>query len=319
VHRRSPVPHPEARRRARLRAAQQPAELLEDDVCERAEAEWVAARADRLLPRRQAEALRLTAAGGDVQQVAGQLDSGYRTAESLLARARRTLRSVLVSGLGLLAWMSRATTGAAHNPGPVALATAATVAVAGPVALLPLGESSLPQSPSASAWVSPQPARLSADPAPPPTKAPPPDPIAVLPTTPAPAAGATSEPDPVRPEPGPDPARSTRTPAPVPAPVAELPEPQAPDSVPVPTHAGPAAPPDPVPVPPAPLPPEVPADEPVTVVDPVEPEALTDPQRGPVDTSVLDEPVDPPTTGKKITERKRRTIRSEAYSSMPAR
>ncbi|MGH8572279.1 MAG: RNA polymerase sigma factor [Gammaproteobacteria bacterium] len=67
----------------------------EDEACDRAEAVWVTSQASRLLPPRQAEALQLTAEGCDVQQVATELGVHYRAAESLLARARRTLRTAL--------------------------------------------------------------------------------------------------------------------------------------------------------------------------------------------------------------------------------
>ncbi|MPZ67799.1 MAG: sigma-70 family RNA polymerase sigma factor [Pseudonocardiaceae bacterium] len=128
---------------------------LEDEVCHRAEAAWVAARADELLPARQAQALRLTAAGCDVQQVAGRLGVGPRAAESLLARARRTLRAVLAAGLGVLGWMCRPL-GAASGSGPVALAAGAScVAAAVTVVLAPapsppqLGMASPPAGPTA--------------------------------------------------------------------------------------------------------------------------------------------------------------------------
>jgi RNA polymerase sigma factor (sigma-70 family) len=79
---------------------QQPGQYLEDEVCDRSEADWVTSLAAELLPSRQAQALRLAAAGCDVQQVASQLGVRYRAAESLVARGRRTLRTAVSAGLG---------------------------------------------------------------------------------------------------------------------------------------------------------------------------------------------------------------------------
>lgn len=149
----------EARRCARVAASTltEPTEQqVEDDVCHRAEAAWVAARADELLPARQVQALRLTAAGCDVQQVAGRLGVGPRAAESLLARARRTLRAVLAAGLGLVGWMCRPL-GTASGSGPVALASSAScVAVAVTVVFAPAVSS--PQLGTASPTAGPTPA-----------------------------------------------------------------------------------------------------------------------------------------------------------------
>ncbi|MCA1673937.1 MAG: hypothetical protein LC799_17630 [Actinobacteria bacterium] len=59
----------------------------------------MASLASEVLPPRQIQALWLTAAGYDVQQVANHLGVHYRAAESLLARARRTLRALLLANL----------------------------------------------------------------------------------------------------------------------------------------------------------------------------------------------------------------------------
>src|ERR1051326_4412679 len=61
----------EARRwqRASAQAAvQQHGQHVEDEACERSEAAWVATLAAEILPPRQVQALRLSAAGCDVQQ-----------------------------------------------------------------------------------------------------------------------------------------------------------------------------------------------------------------------------------------------------------
>lgn len=79
---------------------QLPGHYPEEEVCERSEAVWMASLASEVLPPRQIQALWLTAAGYDVQQVADHLGVRYRAAESLLARGRRTLRALLLTGLG---------------------------------------------------------------------------------------------------------------------------------------------------------------------------------------------------------------------------
>jgi hypothetical protein len=119
---------------------QQPGQHLEEQVCDRFEAVWAASLAAELLPPRQAEALHLTAAGYDVQQVASELGVNYRAAESLLARARRTLRAALTAGVGAVAWSWRGPWTAASNSASLALASAvvaAGVAVATAPVLLP--------------------------------------------------------------------------------------------------------------------------------------------------------------------------------------
>lgn len=114
-----------------------PEQRPEEEVCRRAEAAWVAARAAGL-PRRQAQALTLTAAGCGVQQVATQLGVSYQTAESLLARARRTLRAGLTAAVAFLAWTGRVCGGPASSPVPAAVAfVAAATAVLAPVVLSP--------------------------------------------------------------------------------------------------------------------------------------------------------------------------------------
>ncbi|MFD7296318.1 sigma-70 family RNA polymerase sigma factor [Streptomyces sp. NPDC059897] len=77
---------------------------VDEAVCDRDEARWLAARSARL-PERQAEALRLKSEGLDVGEVALRMRLGHRTVESLLARARRTLRSTLAGTLGLAAFL----------------------------------------------------------------------------------------------------------------------------------------------------------------------------------------------------------------------
>ncbi|MFE9026591.1 sigma-70 family RNA polymerase sigma factor [Streptomyces iakyrus] len=105
---------------------------VEEAVCDRAEAKWLAVRSGEL-PARQAEALRLKSQDLDVGQVAVRMGLSYRTVESLLARARRTLRQSLAATLGfalfLIGWGRPRGVGRAQA---VAVAsTAASLAVAG--------------------------------------------------------------------------------------------------------------------------------------------------------------------------------------------
>lgn len=105
---------------------------VEEAVCDRAEAKWLAVRSDEL-PARQAEALRLKSQDLDVGQVAVRMGLSYRTVESLLARARRTLRQSLAATLGcalfLIGWGRPRPAG--KTPALAVASTAATLAVAG--------------------------------------------------------------------------------------------------------------------------------------------------------------------------------------------
>ncbi|MFF8971344.1 sigma-70 family RNA polymerase sigma factor [Streptomyces sp. NPDC014995] len=105
---------------------------VDEVVCDRAEAKWLAVRSGEL-PARQAEALRLKSEDLDVNQVAVRMGLSYRTVESLLARARRTLRNSLAGTLGLALFLSgRGRPRAGGHAQAVAVAsTAATLVVAG--------------------------------------------------------------------------------------------------------------------------------------------------------------------------------------------
>ncbi len=105
---------------------------VEEVVCDRAEAKWLAVRSGEL-PARQAEALRLKSEDLDVGQVAVRMGLSYRTVESLLARARRTLRASLAGTLGLVLFLlGRGRPRAGGRAQTLAVAsTAATLAVAG--------------------------------------------------------------------------------------------------------------------------------------------------------------------------------------------
>jgi RNA polymerase sigma factor (sigma-70 family) len=105
---------------------------VEEAVCDRAEAKWLAVRSGEL-PARQAEALRLKSEDLDVGQVAVRMGLSYRTVESLLARARRTLRASLAGTLGLVLFLlGRGRPRAGGKAHTVAVAsTAATLVVTG--------------------------------------------------------------------------------------------------------------------------------------------------------------------------------------------
>jgi RNA polymerase sigma factor (sigma-70 family) len=105
---------------------------VEEVVCDRAEAKWLARRS-RSLPARQAEALQLKSQDLDVDQVATQMGLSYEAAESLLARARRAMRNSLASTLALAVWLGRG------RPEVGAGSQAAMVAVASTVTLAALG------------------------------------------------------------------------------------------------------------------------------------------------------------------------------------
>lgn len=105
---------------------------VEEAVCDRAEAKWLAVRSGEL-PARQAEALRLKSEDLDVSQVAVRMGLSYRTVESLLARARRTLRASLAGTLGVVLFLvGRGRLRGGGKAQAVAVtSTAATLAVAG--------------------------------------------------------------------------------------------------------------------------------------------------------------------------------------------
>ncbi|MGW0735351.1 sigma-70 family RNA polymerase sigma factor [Streptomyces sp. NPDC002851] len=121
----------EVRRIPRL-VAPRPAPV-DEVVCDRAEAKWLAFRSEEL-PARQAEALRLKAEDRDVGQVAQEMGLSYEAVESLLARARRTLRNSLAGTLGLVLWLcgrGRSTQTGGNVQAAAVASTAATLAVVG--------------------------------------------------------------------------------------------------------------------------------------------------------------------------------------------
>ncbi|MEU7061433.1 sigma-70 family RNA polymerase sigma factor [Streptomyces sp. NPDC046197] len=113
---------------------------VEEAVCDRAEARWLAVRSGEL-PARQAEALRLKSEDLDVGQVAVRMGLSYRTVESLLARARRTLRASLAGTLGFALFLigHGRPRGAGKAQTAAVASTAATLAAAGLVLPYALG------------------------------------------------------------------------------------------------------------------------------------------------------------------------------------
>ncbi|EST34790.1 RNA polymerase sigma factor [Streptomyces roseochromogenus] len=105
---------------------------VEEVVCDRAEAKWLAVRSGEL-PARQAEALRLKSEDLDVSQVAVRMGLSYRTVESLLARARRTLRASLAGTLGFVLFLvgHGRLRGGGKAQAVAVTSTAATLVVAG--------------------------------------------------------------------------------------------------------------------------------------------------------------------------------------------
>ncbi|WP_078971424.1 RNA polymerase sigma factor [Streptomyces chattanoogensis] len=105
---------------------------VDEAVCDRAEAKWLANRSGEL-PARQAEALWLKSEDLDVGQVARKMGLSYRTVESLLARARRTMRNSLGATLATgfwICWRGRPRLASGAQVVTVA-STAATLAVLG--------------------------------------------------------------------------------------------------------------------------------------------------------------------------------------------
>ncbi|MCC9739640.1 RNA polymerase sigma factor [Streptomyces sp. MNU89] len=103
---------------------------VEEAVCDRAEAKWLAYRSEEL-PARQAEAIRLKSQDLDVGQIAREMDLSYEAVESLLARARRTLRKSLAGTLAFGLWLIGRHRDGGQAPALVAASAAATLAVVG--------------------------------------------------------------------------------------------------------------------------------------------------------------------------------------------
>lgn len=79
---------------------------VEEAVCDRAEAAWLAGCSGDL-PQRQVEALGLQAEGLDLSEIARGMGLSYRAVQSLLARARRTLRAALAGALAVVVFVWR--------------------------------------------------------------------------------------------------------------------------------------------------------------------------------------------------------------------
>lgn len=121
-----------------LSSAATPQSSVEEAVCDRLEANWLAQRSSELPPR-QAHALWLKSSNLDVAQVAEEMGLSYRTVESLLARGRRTMRRLLAGALAFGGWhwlTGRARTGG----GAMATGVASTAATLTMLGLLPPGD-----------------------------------------------------------------------------------------------------------------------------------------------------------------------------------
>ncbi|WP_312870755.1 sigma-70 family RNA polymerase sigma factor [Streptomyces himalayensis] len=114
-----------------VRATPRPA-TVEEAVCDRAEAQWLAARSTDL-PRRQEEVLALLAQGMDVAQIAQRTGLTYQAVRSLLARARRALRATLAGTLAVAVWLwrGRPRVAGAGTQSATLVSAAVTVAIAG--------------------------------------------------------------------------------------------------------------------------------------------------------------------------------------------
>jgi RNA polymerase sigma factor (sigma-70 family) len=91
----------DARRRQRLSGALTLSEPgPEDEVVDRDQARWLAGQVQRL-PGRQAEAIELKSDGHEVGSIAGRMGLPYKAVESLLSRARRSLKGWAAVAIGI--------------------------------------------------------------------------------------------------------------------------------------------------------------------------------------------------------------------------
>lgn len=74
----------------------------EDDVADRDQARWFASQVKRL-PEHQAEAIELRSAGHEISSIAGRMNLPYKAVESLLSRARKSLRGWAAAAVGVWA------------------------------------------------------------------------------------------------------------------------------------------------------------------------------------------------------------------------
>lgn len=105
---------------------------VEEAVCDQAEAKWLANQSADL-PARQQEVLSLRAQGLAVADIAQQTGLSYQAARSLLARARKTLHTVLAATLatGIWAWRGRPWTFVGGAPTATVASAAAILVIAG--------------------------------------------------------------------------------------------------------------------------------------------------------------------------------------------
>lgn len=112
-----------ARATSRLRADVDPL-FVDAEVCDRAEAEWLAGHVEAL-PALQRDVLLARAAGAEWDRVAVDLHTTYKAVESAAARARRTLRARLSATALIFVALARRL----RSAGAPAVAGAATAAI----------------------------------------------------------------------------------------------------------------------------------------------------------------------------------------------
>jgi RNA polymerase sigma factor (sigma-70 family) len=74
----------------------------EDEVVDRDQARWFASQVQRL-PEHQAEAIELRTEGHEIGSIAGRMNLPYKAVESLLSRARKSLRGWAAAAVGVWA------------------------------------------------------------------------------------------------------------------------------------------------------------------------------------------------------------------------
>ncbi|MBT2398745.1 sigma-70 family RNA polymerase sigma factor [Streptomyces sp. ISL-100] len=118
---------------------------IEEAMCDQAEAKWLVDRCQEL-PARQAEALHLQAQNLDLSQIAQRMGLSYRAVQSLLARARRTLRAISAGALAVTVWSWRGRPRAAWSAQTVSMVSAAVTLAGAGLSLPALSET--PQAPA---------------------------------------------------------------------------------------------------------------------------------------------------------------------------
>jgi len=120
-------------RASRLAHVMDPAPLEpQSAVDDQLEAAWAAQLVTRL-PGRQQMVLQRKAAGASLHEIAAQLDVPYKTVESLVSRARTSMREALGTALGFIAFVAAGLRRGARAVSPGMLAAAGVVLLAVPL------------------------------------------------------------------------------------------------------------------------------------------------------------------------------------------